>query len=800
MKRPWCVALEEVRRGDVAQAGGKAANLGELLHAGFAVPSGFVVTTGAHRSAMESVPPGVAVEDATVPEGVAVDIRDFYARMGGGPVAIRSSATAEDLPGAAFAGQQDTYLNIIGSDDVVAAVRDCWASLFSERAVAYRDRLGIHPDTVAMAVVVQRMVPAEVAGVMFTAHPVTGARDVVVIDSSRGLGESVVSGLVTPDHVVVNGRGRIVERRLGGAGIVIEADDGGGTLQREQSFDSPALTDGQVVRLAAIGRRIEAHFARPQDIEWAIHAGHLAILQARAVTALPPPPIRLNRFQRFIGPTLIEMLPRRPYPMELTAWIIPTVARHVVEMMEQLVGVRISWEDMLPATDAIVQEFVPPSPRPTTATPRRLAKTLVRGLRVGPEQWRNSPLLESYRAGAAHLDHLDPHLLSPTQLVAVPQRATELMVMMTHLRVEHLARALVGILGLRLALMGRTSVLPELIGNVPTMTRAANDELAALAEAARAIPELGELISEGDLTAVVGLASSLPAAAGWWSRFQHFLATYGHRETTSVMLVHDPAWVDAPITVLGMIRVLMGKTSPGEEHWRLPPVDSAARSPLVRRLGRRAAEGVAFREDTHFELTRTGPAVRRAINEVGRRLVEEALLDGAEDVWFLTLDEVASWAAAPTTDAAGQDRLRDSAARRRTAWTEMAATPLIATTTLYPRRHGSAGALVTGASGGGGRATGPVRVVGGPADFATLRAGEVLVCSATNPSWTPLFQRAAAVVVDHGGVASHAAIVALEYGIPAVMGAATATTLLRDGQWVMVDGDRGEVVAAVERP
>ncbi|MEO7847423.1 MAG: PEP/pyruvate-binding domain-containing protein, partial [Arachnia sp.] len=198
MSDPFCVGLEQVRRGDLAVAGGKAANLGELLHAGFDVPPGFVVTTQAYRAA---VGPARALDDvklAGLPVDVADAIRQAYRSMSDGPVAVRSSATAEDLPGAAFAGQQDTFLGVQGEDAVVEAVQACWASLFTDRAVAYRQRLGIDPAGVAMAVVVQAMVPADVAGVMFTADPVTGARDEVVIAAARGLGEAVVSGEVTP--------------------------------------------------------------------------------------------------------------------------------------------------------------------------------------------------------------------------------------------------------------------------------------------------------------------------------------------------------------------------------------------------------------------------------------------------------------------------------------------------------------------------------------------------------------------------------------------------------------------------
>src|SRR6476661_6964422 len=212
MAEPVVVRLADIRAADTEIAGGKGANLGELIAAGFAVPDGFILTTaayaaGARAAKVDPSKPDDAAErlrSTAVPRPVADAAIEAYEALGGSAVAVRSSATAEDLPGAAFAGQQDTYLGVVGDEQLIDAVRNCWASLWTERAIAYRDRLHIAPDSVAIAVVVQRMVEADHAGVMFTADPVTGARDRVVIDANPGLGEAVVAGLVTPDHVVLD--------------------------------------------------------------------------------------------------------------------------------------------------------------------------------------------------------------------------------------------------------------------------------------------------------------------------------------------------------------------------------------------------------------------------------------------------------------------------------------------------------------------------------------------------------------------------------------------------------------------
>lgn len=216
----------------------------------------------------------------------------------------------------------------------------------------------------------------------------------------------------------------------------------------------------------------------------------------------------------------------------------------------------------------------------------------------------------------------------------------------------------------------------------------------------------------------------------------------------------------------------------------------------VRRLVAAAASAVALREDTHFEATRLMPVTRGAVVEAGRRLAAAGAITDRDDIWYLSWPEVATITDPHEISPATMKRLAATVRRRRAAYAALAGAPLIATSTLYPDAEREADVLVSGAPGAGGRATGRVRVVHGPEQFGLLRGGEVLVCPTTNPSWTPLFIRAAAVVVDHGGMASHAAIVAREYGLPAVMGCGRGTTVLSDGQQVIVDGDRGVAMAA----
>jgi hypothetical protein len=301
--------------GALPVAGGKAANLGELIRAGFPVPAGFSVTTAAYDfvAADAGLEPTLAAlaaaepqdtarlaelaAEASVPDVLGRAIAEAYGELGDGPlvpVAVRSSATSEDLPQASFAGQQDTYVNVVGAESVFDAVRRCWASLWTDRAVSYRATNGIDPRSVRLAVAVQRMADASVAGVLFTANPVTGKRRQAVIDASPGLGEAVVSGVVNPDHYVANtATGEIVERRLGDKRVAIVDGPDGGTERVELAADkhSACLSDDQVLALAKLGARVEEHYGTPQDTEWAIDgAGGVWLLQARPITTLFPLP------------------------------------------------------------------------------------------------------------------------------------------------------------------------------------------------------------------------------------------------------------------------------------------------------------------------------------------------------------------------------------------------------------------------------------------------------------------------------------------------------------------------------
>ncbi|UNK70881.1 PEP/pyruvate-binding domain-containing protein [Microbacterium sp. H1-D42] len=813
------VGLDELGRGDLDVAGGKGANLGELLRAGLPVPGGFVVTTDAYAQAAEAVGLAERVADAEpeelrrmlqqapITDALRAQVHEAYATLGGEvAVAVRSSATAEDLPGAAFAGQQDTYLNIVGVDAVIDAIRNCWASLWTDRAVSYRRERRVDPHTVRIAVVVQVLVDADLAGVMFSADPVTGARDRIVVDAAAGLGEAVVSGMVTPDHYLLSADGEQLEFTAGRADIAIRSIEGGGVREvAAPASDSPLLNATQLRGLAGYARAAERHFGRPQDMEWAIADGEILILQARPMTALPPEAVPMNRRQRLQSVIFSEYLPVRPYPMDMTTW----TAKGPADMMRQITeyfGLRGAFAGYLREEDGVVVQFVPPNPHPGPGILLAPFKVIGKVAQFHVEGWTRDPRLARLLAGADALDSLDLAGLSWRELQRVPVRALDLMDISRDLRIDYLpgAGAAIARMAIVATLLGRKGMLGDLTGGAPTRTAASERALVALAETVRSDAPLRALFEARTPDEIVAELEK-GDFADFTAALDAFRHDFGRKETTSPLLVSPPTLAESPAVIIGMIATFV--EHPPQED---PSSKSQAalqkflRHPLLRphwaqrlitRWMRAAQAGVGFREDTHFYFTASLPALRRALLEIGARLRDAGVLDEPFDVFHLRWEEVTAIREIERIAPADVDRLRGLVTARAAKRAELAGIPLVDLRQVF-RREKVADALVGGAPAGGGTAEGPVRVIREAADFHRLQQGDVLVCPYTNPAWTPLFLRAVAVVVDTGSIASHAAIVAREYGLPAVMGAGDGTSTLVDGDRVRVDGTTGRVTRA----
>jgi rifampicin phosphotransferase len=821
---PFTVDLADVGMADRATVGGKAANLGELLRAHFNVPPGFVVTTAAYDAVLAAnapllVPfrPGKGERTdlderllhAAIPADVEAAILAAYRELGTGPVAVRSSATAEDLPGAAFAGQQDTILGVVDAQGLMTAIRRCWASLWSERAVSYRRQHGFDHADVKLAAIVQRLIAADAAGVMFTANPVTGARDETVIDASSGLGEAIVAGLVTPDHVVLRRTWRgwkIVARQLGRREVEVRASPSGGTVHLAGSPpDRPVLPDKAFRRLASVGAAVADHFGGPQDIEWAVAGGELFILQSRPITALPAPPARRGRANpmRF---TPAEYFQIRPYPLDMTTW-----TGAMMEVLPRMLPVPRSmfrFDQFLLDDDGVVTGL---AGWPALAlTPGLLFvpfRFLFLAARYDPALWRDDPLLVSYREQLEELAAREPRSLTWPELLGTVREVLAPPAIVIELRRRYLPRPLLaaGALRLVLGLLGVADRFGVLLSGADNVTLETNRKLEDLAATIRATPMLTAAFACHDPGSLPVAMRETAEGRAFLAALDAFLAAYGHRETGSPLLVSQPTWAESPEVVLAVLQGLARAELPlreGRLAWQaardeliaLPALRWAPVRALVLVLLGEARRFLPLREDTHFLLTMPLPVLRGLLLELGRRLAEVGVLGEAEDVFHLRLDELerVSERWPPPVDVA--DRLRSTLARRAARRAALANVPLFDAATAPPPGD----ALAAGSPGSPGTAVGRVRVVLDASAFGTLQPGEVLVAPYTNPSWTPLFTRAAAVVVDTGSAVSHAAIVAREYGIPAVMATGDGTRQLRDGQRVRVDGSRGLVFPAPE--
>ena len=819
----WVVPIAALGSGDLPIAGGKGANLGALTAAGFPVPNGFVVTTAAYDAAITAagmndliaggLSPDVAdgqqlreaIRRLSLPADLRQAVVEQYLALGAGPVAVRSSATAEDLPGAAFAGQQDTFLDVAGEESVLEAVTACWASLWTDRALAYRRRQHIAATEVSIAVVVQRMVPADAAGVMFTANPLTGRRDEIVVDATAGLGEAVVSGTVTPEHYVLDRTGRCREWTPGQGGADGERHRSSGSTTADDGSPGMLLSPTTRSTLADLAVQATELFGVPQDMEWALADNVVWIVQARPMTALPPAPRRLNLFQRRISPFYLEMFHQRPLPLDVSGWIEHGVAV-MLRGMTGSVGVRFPpLPEWLPQEDGLVTELVPPWPRPTwgvLGAPRSIRR---RVRRYHPATWTADPRFPALVGSMRRLAAEDLRTRTWAQLLSLVEEVFETTKLLTGLRVDYLPAAFVAQLRLQvlLLLLRRRRLASALVAGAVSRTSQANAALEGLAEHLRADDHLRGIVQSLPAAELLPRLRTDPAAVPFLTAFDAFLAEYGHRETVSVVLTSPPTWSDAPEVVLGLVQVLLAEPTARVDQSG-EALGELLRHPLlrIRRLHKRAAAtvqdariGLATREDTHFYLTLGLPPLRRAFLECGRRLHLAGVLTQPSDVFYLQLAELQS-IGDPAALPEEQRRQYRALVRRRVLRTEqLRHVPLLNPESLLAERPIPAGVLLTGTPASRGVATGAARIIAGPAEFASLRGGEVLVCPYTNPSWTPLFQRACAVVVDTGGLGSHAAIVAREYGIPAVMGTGTGTTTLAPGQRITVDGDQGIVVA-----
>ncbi|KQV51923.1 phosphoenolpyruvate synthase [Massilia sp. Root335] len=828
------VPLAEVDRHRTALAGGKAANLGELAGIpGVAVPPGFCVTTRAFATHVESAPdiaaavdrlesrpPGQAGPDA----GLCADIRSRIERLpvpdalvraiadclaaGGDEAAwaVRSSATAEDMPAASFAGQHESYLDLHGVDAVVAAIRRCWASLFTERAVAYRQRHGIAHRGTALAVIVQRMVPASASGVMFTADPVTGDRTVVAIEACAGTGEALAAGVVVPDSIKLRD-GRVI-----------------GATGR----DRPLLSDRQAHALAELGRRIAAHFGGPQDIEWCLADGGFWIVQSRPITTLFPVPDRDDGQRRVylsvghqqmmtdamkpLGLSFWQMVAARPMFeaggrlfVDITAQLASSASRTVLlktlnrdPLIKSAVNTLLErgFIATLPDRDATPSAPAPSSPDvPDPALVGELIRESGNAVAEARRRLADPSGSELVALIAEDLAALKQQLAAPRSRLALMAGIDALWWLDDHL-------------GEWLGERGLADVLTQSVDN--NITSRMGLDLLDVADAIRPHPaavsflrRLGAGATLAGLERVEGGRDALAAIDG-------YLEKYGMRCAGEIDLTR-PRWRERPAALVPMILANVDRFEPGEARRRFDAGLARARAAerdVLRRL-RAGPDGdartaqtkdaidrlrafIGYRESPKYGWMCRFDVYKQALWREAGRLVRGGVLDRPDDIFYLRFDELRE-----VVRAGRADRGRIAARRAEFAAHERLVPPRVLTsdgeglfgTVDHPGLP--AGALA-GLAVSAGTVEGRARVVTDIA-AADIASGDILVTTYTDPSWTPSFLTVAGLVTEAGGQMSHGAVIAREYGLPAVVAVQDATRRISDGQRIRLDGTRGVV-------
>ncbi|MGP3776389.1 rifamycin-inactivating phosphotransferase [Streptomyces sp. SDT5-1] len=859
------LGLRDVDGSRIALVGGKGAHLGALSGVeGVRVPDGFCVTTQAFRRVVARAPGFGAlldelagadpddreaigalsaevrrfVEGVEVPDDLAAGVRRALDDLGElrTPCAVRSSATAEDLPTASFAGQQDTYLNVVGPEAVLRHITRCWASLFSERAVAYRQRAGIDHRAVDMAVVVQRMVAPDAAGVLFTADPVTGHRGTATVDAGFGLGEALVSGLVNPDVYRVRD-GAIVERTVAVKERALRAVPGGGTREVDVEpgrRELPALTDAQVLRLVELGRRIEARFGRPQDIEWCLADGDFQVVQSRPITTLFPVPERDDRDNHvYLSVGHQQMMTDAMKPLGISVWQLTAMApmhtaggRLFVDATPRLStpSGRAALLDVVGRGDPLFRDaletvldrgdFVPTHPDTEPAgppsggppTPLETDPAIVTEL---VERSRRSieTLREEIRTktGPALFDFLLDAFEEHKR--ALGDRQSMRVVMAGMEATWWLNDKLYEWLGEKNAADTLTLSAP---GNVTSEMGLA---LLDVADAIRPHPEVVSFLRDAEHVTDEDFLDELAKRAGGpeaRAAVEGYLERYGMRCVGEIDITR-PRWSERPTTLAPVILDNVRNFEPGAARRRfteglekarakeadvlarlraLP--DGDAKAEETRRTVERVRTFIGYREYPKYAVISRYFLYKQALTAEAERLVAAGVLADRDDIHYLTFHELRDVVRTRQVDERLLRRRKDDFR------THQALTPPRVLTSdgealngSYRRADVPDGALV-GLPVSAGTVEGRARVVLDMAD-ADLEAGDILVTAYTDPSWSPLFVAVAGLVTEVGGLMTHGAVIAREYGLPAVVGVHRATRLIRDGQRIRVHGADGYV-------
>ena len=862
--------------------GPKALSLIRLGRIGLAVPPGFCITATVFREHLEQnnllaqqqaaldkltktkpqAKEGLLsalrqdIVEAPLAEAIRHEIEEQYHKLGAKYVAVRSSGTAEDLPGHSFAGQYDTYLGISNSADCIEAVKKCWASLWTLRAYEYREKNGFDHLTINMAVIVQSLIATDTSGVMFTVDPVKDSRSSVVIEACFGLGEALVSGKVTPDRFVVS------KKRLTLLSSTISEKKIEHTIGRNGLFEEKNVSDERssvccldkkyAVKLSKIARKIETEFGSPQDIEWAIRKNKVFLLQSRPITALPPEkswedrqiwccnpakevipdvatPTTLSvidaMFGNLIDPVFgVLCMDRGDHPLYglvagriyFNANIWGAVLRDLpgtkdldfTELTGSHKGLQQVAEGLRNATD----EDLPDMKFSRYKFFLKIPFIIVETLRNTTKKGRR--ILTKVGTENEKWSHLDAASLTTEEITTNLQK---IMMDITDLAGQVLY--LFSIMGaLPFLDMVCTKWLPdgktktgELLAGIGGMVDAtAGLDIWRLAAAADSKKEVKDLIlSDENWGTIEGKLSQTDSGREFLTDWSRFMLRHGHHCRGELEL-YNKRWIETPDYILKFIRshiTQMDKIDPVQNFARAAQqrrqLEKQCRKHLKNPIKRmifnyllvRTQKGSVFRENVKSEVIKLLTAMRKLLIELGKRLKEKNVLKNKDDIFFLRYEEIA-----PIVEGNAEPDILQVITARRAEYDKnsLITPPDVVFGKFNPDNYISdtideQAQELNGLGVSPGTATGKARVILRADTDEQLLAGEILIAPFTDPGWTPYFVPASAIVMDEGGVISHGSIVAREYGIPAVVNVGSATKIIKTGQKIQVDGNRGVV-------
>jgi phosphohistidine swiveling domain-containing protein len=831
--------------------GGKGMSLAKLARAGIPVPDGFHITTEAYRhfvtsndlqtkivAALEDVDASLPAKletayatigkffaEATIPADIVKAVTNAYNELNRKSqiencksVAVRSSATAEDLPGASFAGQQETYLNIRGEDAVLDAVKKCWASLWTARAIAYRERQNIVPDSVALAVVVQELVFADAAGIMFTANPVHGDRDEVVINAAWGLGEAIVSGTVTPDTLTVKKlKGKVIRRETAEKLVMTVRTESGVSEQPvpDRLKKKEVLSKKQAATLARYGVQIESLYDMPMDIEWTLANGKFSIVQARPITSLPPEWKRPNPKVVYARGSFAEFVPDAVSPLFATLGV-PIAKDFTVKMMNDLmgkeipdsyhfdvingyvyVGIPMTWKVMVPFIRATIQ----------------LSKTL---LKTANERW--AIVVDKMQVLAAKWRETDLSTLNAMQLLGGTREifrvTTEAYNVAQSGTIPNASSSEITFCKFYDWLVKRKAD-PEgatLLFGLDNQPLRAEKTLFDIAMWLQRRPDFAETLHRMPVDEIVATLNSSKDDFMWnefRSRFTAYLAQFGH--TIYDLDFARPLPIEQPAPLVNAIKAYLAGT--GGNPYQRQQEANVRREKTIEEMTKRldplrrkwflkllkwAMNTAPMRENSIADVGLGHPQIRRLFTELGKRLAEKNVIEAAQDIYWLQVDELEALCE-KLDKGEPLENLFETVNERKAEYqgfrrlTPPFALPKDAWFSIFFPHSDPQSSTIKGFAASAGKITAKACVMLGPEDFNKMKKGDVLVAVTTTPAWTPLFTMASAVVTDIGGPLSHSSIVAREYGIPAVLATGFGTRRIQDGQMITVDGGAGIV-------